>query len=175
MNTGITDALTVQPADEPAPASLVKPEAAPEAPAVEPKPARWKELLVTVLLSALVGAAVAGGAIVGVEAALGRFTRGDNGQGQGGNLEISQDGDLLTQRGKVTVPAGGTVQVFYPKAYANPPALTWKTEGGDYFRVGKQTPTGFEVQSAIAKDWVFQWEATGVADRGGRKDKDEKR
>jgi hypothetical protein len=177
MTTGFTDAIPVQPIDEPqasVPSPVeTEPPATPEVtlpPA--PKPSRWKELVVTVLLAALVGAVVAGGFIVGVEAALGRFARGRQvGDGQSGNLEAKLSGDLLTQKGKVTVPASGTVEVFYPAGYVNPPALTWKTENRDYFRVSDQTSTGFKVKSNINQAWDFYWEATGVADKGGAESK----
>jgi hypothetical protein len=171
MTTGITDALTPRPPDEPPPLpEAVLQESPPEIPPVPvapPKPARWKELIVTVLLAALVGAVVAGGFIVGVEVALGRFSRGVSG-GQA-NLESKTDGNMLTQKGRVTVPAGGKVEVFYPNGYVNPPALTWKTEGRDYFRVSDQAKTGFTVNSNINQAWDFYWEATGVPDKEGGK------
>ena len=150
MTTGFTDAIPVQPIDEPQ-ASVPSPvETEPPAtPEVilppTPKPSRWKELFVTALLAAAVGAVVAGGFIVGVEVALGRLARGrqaDN--GQPGNLEVNLSGDLLTQKGKLTVPASGTVEVFYPTAYVNPPALTWKTscrKNGNSCRNGSRAAT----------------------------------
>jgi hypothetical protein len=173
MSTGITDAIPVQPIDEPpAPVpSPVEPQTAGPT-ATAPTPSRWKELCVTALLAAVVGAVVAGGFIVGVESALGRFARGSQADnGQAGNLEVKLSGDLLTQKGKLTVPASGTVEVFYPTGYTIPPALTWKTEGQDYFRVSDQTPTGFKVKSNINQAWDFYWEASGVADKGGAEGK----
>src|SRR4051794_21730570 len=115
MSTGITDAIPVQPIDEP-PAPVPSPAEpqTPGPPATAPTPSRWKELCVTALLAAVVGAVVAGGSIVGVEAALGRFTR----EVRPGNLEARLSGDVLTQKGKVTVPASGTVEVFYPAGYS---------------------------------------------------------
>lgn len=174
--SGITDALTVHLADEPGLAAAAKPGPPPLPITAPPKPARWKELLVTVLVAALVGAVVGSGFVVGAEVALGRFTSRPADDGvHGSNLEMKSDGDMLTQKGKVTVPAGGTVEVFYPGSYAQPPALTWKTEGQDIFTVSEQTRTGFKVKSNVGQAWDFRWEATGLTDKGGADWRERKR
>jgi hypothetical protein len=179
MTTEFTDSLPALPAEpEPPPAAVVKSdvksEPAPEpaaAPAAGPKSSRWKELLVTALLAgvvaAVVGSVVAGAWIVGMGVSLGWLPPAPQPEKDraGELLKVKYDGKMLDQKGRVTVPAGETVEVFYPVPYLNPPALTWRTDNREYFTVISQGVAGFKVKSNLGQAWDMEWEATGVAAR----------
>jgi hypothetical protein len=88
------------------------------------------------------------------------------GDARGLPLKVGMSGELLTQKGRVTVPSSGSVEVFYPGSYVNPPALTWKTDGADYFHVSDQTKTGFKVKSNLGQAYDFQVSGSSLVGRG---------
>jgi hypothetical protein len=174
MTTEFTDSLPVVPADPEPPAAVEKPEPTITPPAA-PKSSRWKELLVTALVASLVAAtaaiAVLGGGVVALGLALGWFTPAHTTGGDEhtiGSVSIKYNDTLLTEKGRLTIPTGETVEVFYPEPFTNPPMLTWKTDGQDYFKVTDQKPTGFKVKSNLSQPWDLQWEASGVGDKKNR-------
>jgi hypothetical protein len=86
--------------------------------------------------------------------------------------ETSQDDSVLVQTGYITLSsAHGPYEIFYPRAYASPPELTFPDVAGSLVDTAtlEQTAQGFRVHlTGWTSAGMLKWRARGVPAPGGK-------
>jgi hypothetical protein len=79
----------------------------------------------------------------------------------GGHYDVPPDGEVLTQKGQVTVKGGCEQDVYYPVPYASPPNLD-ANDTFDHAELLEQRADHFRVRNTSALAICVNWKARGV-------------